>query len=139
IRDRNVTGVQTCALPISARYILGLHEAAVVAMADGHSMITNRPTLVSLHAASGTGNGLGALTNSAISKSKLVITAGQQVRDMIGPEVMLANVEAPKLAEPLVHQSLEPLSAHDVPRAFSQSVFASEHGPVYLSVPYDDW
>lgn len=124
---------------LPARYILGLHEAAVVAMADGHSMITNRPTLVSLHAASGTGNGLGALTNSAISKSKLVITAGQQVRDMIGPEVMLANVEAPKLAEPLVHQSLEPLSAHDVPRAFSQSVFASEHGPVYLSVPYDDW
>ena len=38
---------------LPARYILGLHEAAVVAMADGHSMITNRPTLVSLHAASG--------------------------------------------------------------------------------------
>ncbi|MGC3020912.1 benzoylformate decarboxylase [Brevibacterium sp. FAM 24630] len=124
---------------LPARYILGLHEAAVVAMADGYSQITNRPTLVNLHAASGTGNGLGALTNSVISRSKLVITAGQQVRDMIGPEVMLANVQAPKLAEPLVRQSLEPLSAHDVPRAFSQSVFASEHGPVYLSVPYDDW
>ncbi|WP_209325633.1 benzoylformate decarboxylase [Brevibacterium renqingii] len=124
---------------LPARYILGLHEATVVAMADGYSQITNRPTLVNLHAASGTGNGLGALTNSVISKSKLVITAGQQVRDMIGPEVMLANVQAPKLAEPLVHQSLEPLSAHDVPRAFSQSVFAAEHGPVYLSVPYDDW
>ncbi|UVI36888.1 benzoylformate decarboxylase [Brevibacterium spongiae] len=124
---------------LPARYILGLHEATVVAMADGYSMITNRPTLINLHAASGTGNGLGALTNSAISKSKLVITAGQQVRDMIGPEVMLANVQAAKLAEPLVHQSLEPLSAHDVPRAFSQSVFAAEDGPVYLSVPYDDW
>ncbi|WP_210604741.1 benzoylformate decarboxylase [Brevibacterium oceani] len=124
---------------LPARYILGLHEATVVAMADGYSQITNRPTLVNLHAASGTGNGLGALTNSAISKSKLVITAGQQVRDMVGPEVMLANVQATKLAEPLVHQSLEPLSAADVPRAFSQSVFAAEDGPVYLSVPYDDW
>lgn len=124
---------------LPARYILGLHEATVVAMADGYSMITNRPTLVNLHAASGTGNGLGALTNSAISKSKLVITAGQQVRDMIGPEVMLANVQAVRLAEPLVHRSLEPLSARDVPRAFSESVFAAEDGPVYLSVPYDDW
>jgi benzoylformate decarboxylase len=124
---------------LPARYILGLHEATVVAMADGYSMITDRPTLVNLHAASGTGNGLGALTNSVISNSKLVITAGQQVRDMVGPEVMLANVQATKLAEPLVHQSLEPLSAADVPRAFSQSVFAAEHGPVYLSVPYDDW
>ncbi|GAA1869941.1 benzoylformate decarboxylase [Brevibacterium marinum] len=124
---------------LPARYILGLHEATVVAMADGYSQITDRPTLVNLHAASGTGNGLGALTNSAISRSKLVITAGQQVRDMIGPEVMLANVDAAALAKPLVHQSLEPLSAADVPRAFSQSVFASERGPVYLSVPYDDW
>ena len=122
-----------------ARYILGLHEATVVAMADGYSQITDRPTLINLHAASGTGNGLGALTNSAISRSKLVITAGQQVRDMIGPEVMLANVDAAALAKPLVHQSLEPLSAADVPRAFSQSVFAAEDGPVYLSVPYDDW
>lgn len=124
---------------LSARYILGLHEATVVAMADGYSQITDRPTLINLHAASGTGNGLGALTNSVISRSKLVITAGQQVRDMIGPEVMLANVEATALAKPLVHQSLEPMSAADVPRAFSQSVFAAEHGPVYLSVPYDDW
>lgn len=124
---------------LPARYILGLHEATVVAMADGYSQINDRPTLINLHAASGTGNGLGALTNSAISRSKLVITAGQQVRDMIGPEVMLANVDAPALAKPLVHQSLEPLSAADVPRAFSQSVFASERGPVYLSVPYDDW
>lgn len=124
---------------LPARYILGLHEATVVAMADGYSQITDRPTLINLHAASGTGNGLGALTNSTISKSKLVITAGQQVRDMVGPEVMLANVQAAKLAEPLVHQSLEPLCARDVPRAFSQSVFAAEDGPVYLSVPYDDW
>lgn len=124
---------------LSARYILALHEGTAVAMADGYSQITGRPALINLHAASGTGNGLGALSNSVISRSKLVITAGQQVREMVGPEVMLANVEAPALAKPLVHQSLEPLSATDVPRAFSQSVFAAEHGPVYLSVPYDDW
>lgn len=124
---------------LPARYVLALHEATAVAMADGYSQITGRPALINLHAASGTGNGLGALTNSVISRSKLVITAGQQVRDMVGPEVMLANVRAPALAEPLVHLSLEPLSAGDVPRAFSQSVLAAEDGPVYLSVPYDDW
>lgn len=124
---------------LPAHYVLGLGESSVVAMADGYSQITDRPTLVNLHAASGTGNGLGALTNATISRSKLVLTAGQQVRDMVGPEVMLANVRATALAAPLVHQSLEPLSAADVPRAFSQSVFAAEAGPVYLSVPYDDW
>lgn len=124
---------------LPARYILGLQEGTVVAMADGYAQVTDRPTLVNLHAASGTGNGLGALTNATISRSKLVLTAGQQVRDMVGPEVMLANVDATVLAKPLVHQSLEPLSAADVPRAFSQSVLAADRGPVYLSVPYDDW
>lgn len=124
---------------LPARYILGLQEGTVVAMADGYAQVTDRPTLVNLHAASGTGNGLGALTNATVSRSKLVLTAGQQVRDMVGPEVMLANVDATVLAKPLVHQSLEPLSAADVPRAFSQSVLAADRGPVYLSVPYDDW
>ncbi len=124
---------------LTARYILGLQEAAVVAMADGYSQVTDRPTLVNLHAASGSGNGLGALTNAAISRSKLVVTAGQQVRNMVGPEVVLANVDATMLPKPLVHRSLEPLAAADVPRAFSESVLASQRGPVYLSVPYDDW
>lgn len=124
---------------LPARYILGLQEGTVVAMADGYAQVTDRPTLINLHAASGTGNGLGALTNATVSRSKLVLTAGQQVRDMVGPEVMLANVDATVLAKPLVHQSLEPLSAADVPRAFSQSVLAADRGPVYLSVPYDDW
>src|ERR1700733_6263423 len=34
------------------------------------------------------------------------------------------------------------LSAQDVPRAFAQAVFTAmlpPRGPVYLSVPYDDW
>ena len=43
-----------------------------------------RPAFVNLHAAAGTGNGMGALTNAWYSHSPLVITAGQQVRSMIG-------------------------------------------------------
>ncbi len=35
---------------LPAHYVLGLGESSVVAMADGYSQITDRPTLVNLHA-----------------------------------------------------------------------------------------
>ncbi|GAA4880419.1 benzoylformate decarboxylase [Saccharopolyspora cebuensis] len=129
-------------MPADFRYVLGLHEGAVLAMADGYAQASGRPALVNLHAAAGTGNALGALTNSVYSHSPLVITAGQQVRSTIGQEVMLANVEAATLPRPLVKWSCEPASAQDVPRALSQALHLAElpaKGPVYVSVPYDDW
>ena len=40
-------------------YVLGLQEAAVVGMADGHAQVTGKPTLVNLHTAPGLGNAMG--------------------------------------------------------------------------------
>ena len=128
--------------PADFRYILGLHEGAVVGMADGFALASGKPAFVNLHAAAGTGNGMGALTNAWYSHSPLVISAGQQVRSMIGVEAMLANVEAPQLPKPLVKWSAEPACAQDVPRALSQAIHMANlapKAPVYLSIPYDDW
>lgn len=128
--------------PEDFQYILGLHEGAVVSMADGYALASGMPAFVNLHAAAGTGNGMGALTNSWYSHSPLVITAGQQVRSMIGVEAMLANVDAPQLPKPLVKWSYEPATAQDVPRALSQAIHTATtppKAPVYLSIPYDDW
>ncbi|TVT36723.1 benzoylformate decarboxylase [Amycolatopsis rhizosphaerae] len=128
-------------LPSSFRYVLGLHEGVVVGMADGYAQATGRAVLVNLHAAAGSGNAMGALTNAVYSRSPLVLTAGQQVRSAIGPEAMLANVDAPQLMRPLVGWSGEPSCAADVPRSLAQAVFEAElrRRPSYLSVPYDDW
>jgi len=123
-------------------YVLGLHEGAVVAMADGYAQASGQPVFVNLHAAAGTGSGMGVLTNSVYSHSPLVITAGQQVRDTIGQEVMLANVDAASLTRPLTKWSAEPTCPEDVPRTISQAVHMATlpaPGPVYVSVPYDDW
>ena len=82
------------AMPTDFRYVLGLHEGAVISMADGFALASGEPVLVNLHAASGSGNAMGGLTNAVYSHSPLVVTAGQQVRSTIGQEVMLANVDA---------------------------------------------
>ncbi|POX57564.1 benzoylformate decarboxylase [Streptomyces sp. Ru62] len=128
-------------LPDGFRYVLGLHEGAVVGMADGYAQATGRPVLVNLHAASGSGNAMGALTNAVASRTPLVIVAGQQVRPAIGPEANLASVDAPALMRPLVGWAAEPACAQDVPRALAQAVFEArlQGRPSYLSVPYDDW
>ena len=124
------------------RFILGLHEQVVVGMAEGYSRATGGPALVNLHAASGSGNGMGALTNAHYGHVPLVVLAGQQVRRTVGQEAMLANVDAATLPAPLVKYSHEPLAATDVPRTLSQAAFEAvtqPSGPVYVSVPLDDW
>lgn len=128
--------------PEDFRYVLGLHEGVVVGMADGYALASGKSVLVNLHAAAGTGNAMGALTNAWYSHSPLVITAGQQARSMIGVESMLANVDAPSLPRPLVKWSYEPSCSEDVPRALSQAIHMASlpaRGPVYLSIPHDDW
>src|SRR3954451_9555955 len=128
--------------PSDFRYVLGLHEGIVLGMADGYAQATRRPAFVNLHAAAGTGNAMGALTNAVSSHSPLVITAGQQVRSTIGLEPMLTNVDAALLPRPLVKWSYEPASPQDVPRALSRAIHIASlppQGPVYLSTPYDDW
>lgn len=128
--------------PEDFTYILGLHEGVVVGIADGFAQASGTPGFVNLHSAAGTGNAMGALSNAWNSHSPLIITAGQQTRAMVGVEALLTNVDAANLPRPLVKWSYEPASAQEVPHAMSRAIHMasmSPRGPVYLSVPYDDW
>lgn len=128
--------------PSDFRYVLGLHEGVVMGMADGYALATGQPTLVNLHAAAGTGNAMGALTNAYYSQSPLVVTAGQQARNLVGVEAMLTNVNATQLPQPLVKWSFEPAEAADVPRALNQAIQEATlptPGPTYVSIPHNDW
>ncbi|GAB3029160.1 benzoylformate decarboxylase [Parafrigoribacterium mesophilum] len=129
-------------MPDDFRYILGLHEGVVAGMADGYAQVTGRPVFVNLHAAAGTGNAMGAIANAWSAHSPLVISAGQQTRAMVGVEAMLANVDSVQLPKPLVKWSYEPALAADVPRAIAQGIHtagSAPQGPVYVSIPWDDW
>src|SRR5437764_9121722 len=59
------------------RYVFGVHEVPVVAMADGYAMASGHVGVVNLHAACGLGNGLGMLYNAHVEGTPLVVTAGQ--------------------------------------------------------------
>ena len=127
--------------PDDFQYLLALQEGVAVGMADGYALITGRPSLVNLHAAAGTGNAMGNLTNTMSGHVPVVVTSGQQARRHIALNAMLTNVDAIKLAEPLVKWSAEPSRPQDVPQVLSEGLLraaAAPAGPVYLSLPLDD-
>ena len=129
-------------LPDDFRYILALQEGAVIGMADGFAQATGKPTLVNVHAAAGTGNAMGNLINTQSGHVPVVITSGQQARRYTELKAYLTNVDAPKLVEPLVKWSHEPARPQDAPQSPSKAILlatAAPSGPVYLSLPLDDW
>ena len=61
--------------PNSLRYVLGLQEASVVAMADGYARASGRAAFCNLHSAAGVGHALGNVFTAHRNNAPLVITA----------------------------------------------------------------
>ena len=64
------------AWPNDIRYILGLQESSVVAMADGYAQATGNAAFVNLHSAAGLGHALGNIYTAFRNQTPMVITAG---------------------------------------------------------------
>ena len=129
-------------LPDDFTYVLGLQEASVLAMADGFAQSTGKPTLVNVHTGAGTGNAMGSLVAAYKGNIPLIVTAGQQTREMVLCEPYLANKDETLLPRPWVKWAYQPARAEDVPAAFMRAYAVALQppaGPVYLSIPLDDW
>ncbi|MFI5927130.1 benzoylformate decarboxylase [Micromonospora sp. NPDC051543] len=128
--------------PADFHYVHALHEATAVAMADGYAQAAGRPAHVNLHTAPGLGNGMGNLVTAWHNKTPLIVTAGQQTREMLLLEPRLTNRRAVELPEPYVKWSYEPVRAQDIPAALLRAHATAVQppvGPVFLSLPMDDW
>src|SRR5689334_17005545 len=128
--------------PNDFTYVLGLQEASVLAMADGFAQSTGRPALVNVHTSAGLGNALGSLVAAYKGNIPLIVTAGQQTRAMVLCEPYLTNKDETVLPQPWVKWAYQPARAEDVPAAFMRAyaiALQPPAGPVFLSIPLDDW
>ncbi|WJS00966.1 benzoylformate decarboxylase [Roseibium aggregatum] len=128
--------------PDDFRYVLSLQEASVVGIADGLAQGLRKPVIVNVHTGAGLGNAMGCILTAYQNKTPLILTAGQQTRDMLLLEPLLTNINATLLPQPWVKWSYEPARAQDVPAAFMRAYAAAiqqPSGPVFLSLPLDDW
>ena len=97
--------------PADFEYVLGLQEATAVAMADGFAQATRRPALLNLHSSAGTGHGMGNIMTAFQNKTPLIITAGQQTREMILCDPYLTNRDETTLPRPWVKWAYQPVRA----------------------------
>ncbi|HEX4587136.1 MAG TPA: benzoylformate decarboxylase [Mycobacterium sp.] len=128
--------------PDDFTYVLGLQEASVLAMADGFAQSTGKPALVNVHTGAGTGNAMGSLVAAYKGNTPLIVTAGQQTREMVLCEPYLTNTDESVLPQPWVKWAYQPARAEDVPAAFMRAyamALQPPAGPVFLSIPLDDW
>ncbi|HUQ75510.1 MAG TPA: thiamine pyrophosphate-binding protein, partial [Burkholderiales bacterium] len=121
------------------KFILGLQEAIVMAMADGYCRASGRLTAANVHVMPGLGNAMGALYNAKFSGSPVILTAGQQEQGHGLLEPMLYEPLVP-VAQPLVKWAVEVTRAADLPRIIHRAAkiaLTPPTGPVFLSLPGD--
>src|SRR5580692_2409760 len=127
--------------PADFRYVLALQEAPAVAMADAYAQATGDAVLVNLHTAAGMGNALGNIESAWYNRAPLIITAGQQTREMLLIEPYLTNTQPLEIPKPFVKWAYEPSRPEDVPGALMRAYAVAVQppaGPVFLSIPMDD-
>src|SRR6476659_9729909 len=121
------------------KFILGLQEAVVVAMADGYCRASGRLAAANVHVAPGLGNAMGALFNARFSGSPIILTAGQQEQGHGLLEPMLYDPLVP-IAQPMVKWAVEVSRVQDLPRIVRRAgkvATTPPTGPVFISLPGD--
>jgi benzoylformate decarboxylase len=127
------------AVDTDIRYVLGMQEAAVMAMADGYAQASGRLTVVNVHTTPGLGNAMGMLYDAQKAASPILVTAGQHDLEFNQSEPIL-YAELPPIARPLVKWSAEVHRIQDLPllvHRAAKTAMAPPTGPVFLSLPGD--
>jgi benzoylformate decarboxylase len=121
------------------RYILSLHEGVALAMAAGYAEASGNIGVTNFHVAPGLGNALGLIYTAFMSRTPLLVTAGQQDRRMQLEEPLLWG-DLVQMARPYTKWSYECSSPMDLPRAVRRAIkvaMTPPTGPVFLSLPMD--
>ncbi|HSD55252.1 MAG TPA: thiamine pyrophosphate-dependent enzyme [Burkholderiales bacterium] len=121
------------------RFVLGLQESIVLAMADGFCRASHRLAAANVHVMPGLGNAMGALYNARFSGSPVILTAGQQEQGHGLLEPLLYDPLVP-LAQPLVKWAVDVTRVEDLPRIIHRAAkvaLTPPTGPVFISLPGD--
>ncbi|MFP5450314.1 MAG: thiamine pyrophosphate-binding protein [Thermoleophilia bacterium] len=121
------------------RYVLGLHEATVLGMADGYAQATGRLAAVNVHVQPGLANAMSGILNAARARVPLLVTVGQQVQGLL-PGAPFLGGELVEMARPLVKGAWEVATADALPATLALAIGTAlrpPRGPVMVSLPLD--
>ena len=121
------------------KYVLGLQEAVVVAMADAYARASGRLAAANVHVAPGLGNAIGALYGANFAGAPLIVTAGQQDQGHGLLEPILSG-NLVQMAQPVTKWAVEATRVVDLPRIVRRAAkvaLTPPTGPVFISLPAD--
>jgi benzoylformate decarboxylase len=120
-------------------YVVGLSEAACVAMADGYARVQRSLGVVNLHVAPGLGNAMGGIyTASKANTPLLVVVGAQDLRHDASSPVLDGPMDS--MVRPLVKDVFTLTDAHQAPLLIRRAVrtaLTPPMGPVALICPMD--
>lgn len=124
------------------KYVLGLHEGPIAAMADGYAKVSGRAAFVNVHTVAGTVNVLGQLVNSSLDGTPVIFTAGNQDTRLRGRGSFLDAPQLDTLPHTYTKWGWDVLRADTIPdvvrRAFKLASTPPD-GPVFLTFSKDIW
>ncbi len=123
----------------AVRYVLALHEASVMGIADGYAQASGGLAAVNVHVQPGLANAMSGILNAARARVPVLVTVGQQVQDLLPGEPFLGG-ELVELARPLAKGAWEVTRVGDLPRLLALAMRTAREppsGPVVLSLPLD--
>ncbi len=121
------------------RYVLGLHEASVMGMADGYAQQGRRLAVVNVHVQPGLANALSGVLNAARARVPMLVTVGQQVTGLKDQAPFLGG-ELVELARPIAKAAVEVGSVEELPEVMARAICLARTapcGPVVVSLPMD--
>jgi thiamine pyrophosphate-dependent acetolactate synthase large subunit-like protein len=129
--------IETLAKYPEIRYIMGLQEAAVTAMADAYARATQRPAFVQVHASVGLGNAMGILYQAKQCHTPLVMYAGETYADLLDFYGFLGGntIEMAKPVTKWADRVSHPSQLLRNMRRAIKIAMTPPQGPVFLAIP----
>jgi len=126
----------------SLKYTTGLHENAVMAMADGYSRSTGDTSIVQLHSVAGVAYALGQLAGSYRDRIPVVVTAGRQSTNFRGHDGFLESPNLAEMPRDYAQWTWDVMSPETIPEVLRRAFLLAEAppgGPTFVTFSKDLW
>jgi len=127
---------------VSLQYVHGLHEGAVMAMADGYARASGQTPIVVLHSVAGAANALGQMVNAFKDGIPVVVTVGRQATQIRGTNAFLESVNLHELPRDYTRWSWDVMNAGTIPEVVRRAFVLAEvpiGGPTFVTFSKDIW
>ncbi len=124
------------------QYITGLHESAVMAMADGYARATGKTPIVQLHSVAGVAYALGQMAGSFRDRIPVVVTAGRQSTDFRGQGGFLESPNLAELPRDYTQWVWDVMNVNTIPEVLRRAFLLAEAppgGPTFITFSKDLW